>query len=128
MKNNVIAILVVLAVIMNAAAYSNVDVTNTIKKFMLTLYSNDKAGYESVILPNEDSDQLLGRKTLTAEELAKVNDDVSKMRLVQTGSYSHKAGKIEPDKDGKYPDNTMVTFMTQFRGVNLAIPLLKTED
>jgi len=129
MKRNPIAVILVVYVVgVCQTASANVAVTNAINNFMITLYSNDKAGYEKTILPHTDSHILVGKQKLTEDQLGQVREDVSAMRLMQTDPYRLHGKDVKPDDKGEYPVGTKATFMTQFRGVNLAIPVVRTSD
>ena len=110
------------------AAGADMAVGKAVSSFMIALYSNDAAGYEKTILPHPDSQVLVGKEKLTVEQLEQVRKDVAVMRLFQTDLFRLQGKDVKPDAKGEYPVGTKATFMTQFRGVNLVIPVARTTD
>ena len=107
---------------------ASTSATTVIRGFMVALYSNDHAGYDAHILPCNGSELLLGESTLTEVDVAKVRHDVAAMRLLQTDPYRYLGADVAADRKGRHPTGTKATFMTQFRGVNLVIPVVNTVD
>jgi len=107
---------------------ANTEATDSIRECMTAMYSGDIAGYNKVILPCAASDLLVAVVTLTPAELTALSEDVSVMDLMQTDPYRFQGRKVKPGRRGVCPVGTKATFMTQFRGVNLVVPVVYASD
>jgi len=87
-------------------SYANSDATKAVREFMISLYSNDKTGYEKAILPCFGSEELLGKKSLNPDQLAQVRKDVASMELALTDPFQLYGQDVKPDKMADYPVGT----------------------
>src|SRR5215467_4932704 len=97
----------------------------TIKSLMYAMYSNDVATYQKCIVPEPHSNDLLNAdKRLDAGELKKLRAEVDEMQMRQVSPFTIDGQEVKP----KYPIGTKTTYMAQFRGYLMAIPVVNTES
>jgi len=92
---------------------------------MYAIYSNDVAAYQKCIVPEPHSNDLLStNKRLDAGELKKLRAEVDEMQLRQVSPFTIDGQEVRP----KYPIGTKATYMSQFRGYLVVIPVVNTES
>ncbi len=95
-----------------------------LRAFMYALYANDSADYQTRIIPVAESAVLIGPQKFTEEQLSKLRKDIDGLRLRQTSGPSFEGKPAAPP----YTVGTKAIYFTQFRGVNLAIPMEVAPD
>jgi hypothetical protein len=99
-----------------------------VKAFLLALYSNDFVAYQKTIVPEPDSNDLLGKAPITPEELKSLRQEVDSISLTQSSPFVADGNELDPRKASQFPLGTRTTFVTGFHGSLLAIPVVLTQS
>ena len=97
------------------------------RDFLYALYANDAPAVQRSIVPGEDSAVLIGPQTFTQAELDKLKTYISRLPL-HVGAPPSLDGKPVTSSAAPLPVGTKIIYLTQFRGVSLAVPLQRTDS
>ncbi len=84
------------------------------RDFLYALYANDAADFQRRIVPEPNSELMVGRQTFTSEQLEKLKKEIGGLPL-------HLASPVSAD-------GTKAIYFTQLRGVVMAIPMQRSES
>src|SRR5262249_8519517 len=103
----------------------NVGIETAIKSLIYAIYSKDVASLQKCIVHEPRSNDLLqSTKQLNPAELKKLRAEVDAMDLRQVSPFTSDGHEVRP----KYPLGTKTTYMSQFRGILLVIPVVNTPN
>jgi hypothetical protein len=110
----------------NAQAASAKDSPEPVlREFLVALYSNDKPAYLKTVFDPMGADSLVGTQPVTAEQIEAVRHEAEGAQLRQSTAFTFEG---KPVASAPYPTGTKATYMTAFRGSNLAIPVILGAD
>lgn len=93
-----------------------------VRAFLYALYANDGEAYHRVVVPEPGSDALIGQQQFSPEQLQRLRKEVDAVDLERVAPFTLEGRVLKRDS---YPDGTKSMYGTQFRGVLLAIPVVR---
>jgi hypothetical protein len=96
-----------------------------VRAFMFALYANDSVAFEKRIVPEPGSGVLIGRQKFTGAQLKALQEEVDAVPLDRVSPFTREGRPVVRQGQGSYPDGSKTMYATEFRGVNLAIPVVR---
>ncbi len=98
----------------------------SVRSVLYAIYSNDAETLRKWIVPESDSDDLLGLAHLTAQHLKELRQEVGAMQLSQVSPFTVDGREVTLGSKPAYPLGARTIFVTQLRGNALTIPVVYT--
>jgi hypothetical protein len=103
----------------------NPEIDTAIRTLIYAIYSRDVASFQKCIVPEARSNDLIETvKRLSPVELKKLRAEVDAMEFRQLSPFTNDGQEVRP----RYPLGTKTTYMSQFRGTLLVIPVVYTQS
>jgi hypothetical protein len=103
-------------------------IERSIKAFLYAVYSGDSAEYQKLILPEPGSNELIATEHLTAQQLEDLRREVNAIQLRQVSPFTAAGKEVGAASGSLYPVATKTSYMTEFRGSLIVIPVVNTES